>query len=189
MIGQGSRGQRAPAARRPGRFATGSLAVGAALLGAAAALVLVALRGPTELRTMDERVRAVATSLRCPVCQNLTVADSPSRLAQEMRRTIAADLRAGKTAPEIQAEFVGAYGQWILESPPKRGIDLVAWVLPAVLLLGGLAAGLIAVSRWRGRGLATGDAAEVASDPALTLTASDRAMLERALANAEEDPE
>jgi cytochrome c-type biogenesis protein CcmH len=138
---------------------------------------------------MDERVRAVAASLRCPVCQNLTVADSPSRLAQEMRRSIAADLRAGKTAKEIRAEFVGAYGQWILESPPKRGIDLVAWLLPAALALGGLAAGLVAVSRWRRGGLATRRAAQVASDPAPGLTASDRALLERALASAEEDPE
>jgi cytochrome c-type biogenesis protein CcmH len=189
MIRQGSRRQRGTTPGRRRRLTAGSLVVGVALLGAGAALALVALRGPMTPRTMDERVRAVAASLRCPVCQNLTVADSPSRLAQEMRRTIAADLRAGNTEQEIRAEFVGAYGQWILESPPKRGIDLVAWLLPAALVLGGLAAGLIAVSRWRRGGLATRRAAQAVSDPALGLTASDRALLEGALASVEEDPE
>jgi cytochrome c-type biogenesis protein CcmH len=138
---------------------------------------------------MDDRVRAVAASLRCPVCQNLTVADSPSRLAQEMRRTIAMDLRAGKTPEEIRRAFVRAYGQWILESPPKGGIDLVAWILPGLLVLGGLAAGALAVSRWRGRGLAGRASGVAGQDPAQVLTPADRSLLERALAGAEEEPE
>ena len=40
---------------------------------------------PTEL---EEQIRIIATELRCPVCQNLSVADSPSELAQQMRAMI-----------------------------------------------------------------------------------------------------
>jgi len=187
-VSRGADGRRA--AKRGARgSAVGSLVLAVALLAAGGALALVVLRGPAEPGSMDDRVRAVAASLRCPVCQNLTVADSPSRLAQEMRRTIAMDLRAGKTPEEIRRAFVRAYGQWILESPPKGGIDLVAWILPGLLVLGGLAAGALAVSRWRGRGLAGRASGVAGQDPAQVLTPADRSLLERALAGAEEEPE
>jgi cytochrome c-type biogenesis protein CcmH len=187
-VSRGGDGRR-DAKRRGRGFPVGSLVLAVALLAAGGALALVALRGPAEPRSMDDRVRAVAASLRCPVCQNLTVADSPSRLAQEMRRTIAKDLQAGRTPEEIRRDFVGAYGQWILEAPPKRGIDLVAWIVPVLLLLGGLAAGTLAVSRWRGRGMAERASGGVGQDPAQVLTSADRSLLERALAGVEEEPE
>jgi cytochrome c-type biogenesis protein CcmH len=173
--------------RGGGRFAAGTLILAVALLAAGAALAFVALRGPEEPRTMSDRVRAVAVSLRCPVCQNLSVADSPSRLAQEMRRNIARDLQAGKTPEEIRQSFVRAYGPWILESPPKRGIDLVAWLAPALLVLGGLAAATLAVRRWSTPGLAGITPRQ--AEPSSFLTSADRSLLERALANGTEDPE
>jgi cytochrome c-type biogenesis protein CcmH len=159
----------------------------AALLGAAGALALVALRGPAAPTSMDDRVHAVASTLRCPVCQNLTVADSPSSLAQEMRRTIARDLQAGRTPDEIRESFTRAYGAWVLESPPKRGIDLVAWIVPAMLAAGGLAAGLWAVRRWSGTALAAEPHGDRPQD--LGLTAADRSLVERALATAKEELE
>ena len=118
------------------------------LLVAAAALAVVALRGPSAPRSMNDRVRSVASTLRCPVCQNLSVADSPSRLAQQMRATIAEELAAGRTPQQIRSEFTASYGEWILLAPPKHGIDLIAWLGPLLLVLGALAAGLAAVRRW-----------------------------------------
>jgi cytochrome c-type biogenesis protein CcmH len=169
--------------RRP---AAGSF-LAIALLAAGGALALVALRGPAPPKTMADRVRAVAVSLRCPVCQNLSVADSPSRLAQEMRLSIARDLRAGKSAGQIRQEFATSYGPWILETPPKRGIDLVAWIAPVLLVLGGLVSAGWAVWHWSGRSLVgAAPAGSTALDP--SLSPADRSVLDRALAGDVEEP-
>lgn len=174
--------------RPPRRFAMGTWVLAAALLAAGLALAMVALRGPAQPEGMADRVRIVASALRCPVCQNLSVADSPSRLAQEMRRAIARDLRTGKTPEQIHQDFARAYGAWILESPPKRGIDLVAWIAPVLLVLGGLGAAGVAVWRWTGRGLAGRVAPAAAGEPA-RLSEGDRSLLELALADAKEEPD
>ncbi len=177
------------AKRRGLRFGVGSLVLAVTLLAAGGALAFVALRGPAPPTTMDDRVRAVAVTLRCPVCQNLTVADSPSRLAQEMRRTIARDLQAGRTPAEIRGGFARGYGQWILEAPSKRGIDLIAWIAPVLLLLGGLATAAWAVSRWSRQGLAERTGTGEVGDRDRVLTSADRSLLERALTGDMEEPE
>ena len=163
-----------------------------ALLLAGATLAFIAMRGPDVPRSEAERVRAVASALRCPVCQNLSVADSPSPLAREMRATIARELRAGKTPDQVKAGFVEAYGEWILLSPPRRGLNLVAWMAPVLLLAGGVAAAAFAIRRWTARdgGLHEG-AGAVGSDGRESspgLTSDDRQMLERALAAVPEEP-
>jgi len=158
------------------------------LLVAAGALAVVALRGPSAPRTMNDRVRGVASTLRCPVCQNLSVADSPSRLAQQMRTTIAQELGAGRSPDQIRSEFSASYGEWILLAPPKRGIDLIAWLAPLFLVVGALGAGVIAVRRWTA-GRTVGPEPGTVDAAASSLTASDRRLLKRALRASVEESE
>lgn len=172
------------------RHRLGAFALSAALVAAAVALAVVAVRGSAPPRTMPDRVRAVASSLRCPICQDLSAADSPSTVAQQMRRTIATDLRAGQTPAQIRATFVRAYGDWILMAPPRRGIDLVAWLAPALLLLAGVALAVRAARRWtlgatRAIGAGASDAEAGGGPP--SLGDDDRRLLERALAGPEAD--
>ena len=171
------------------RLPWSAAALAGVLLVAAGALAMVALRGPSTPGTMNDRVRAVASTLRCPVCQNLSVADSPSRLAQQMRTTIAQELGAGRTPEQIRSGFSASYGEWILLAPPKRGIDLIAWLAPLFLVVGALGAGIAAVRRWTA-GHTVGphrDTVDVAS--ASSLTTADRRLLERALRAAAEESE
>ena len=168
----------------------------AVLVAAGVSFIVVAARGPAPPATMSERVRAIASTLRCPVCQDLSVADSPSGLATSIRAQIAQKLRAAETPSQIRQGYVGAYGQWILLSPPRRGIDLVAWMIPILLLVAGIGVALAAVWRWTtgrlsggtagrlSRGLGDGDAAH---PPADTISAEDRRLLERALATIPEE--
>jgi cytochrome c-type biogenesis protein CcmH len=170
------------------RGASLSVSLAGVLLLAAAALLVVGLRGPAPARTPTDRVHSIAAGLRCPVCRDLSVADSPAPLAQQMRATIARDLAAGKTPAQIRAEFVAAYGESVLLAPPRRGLGLVAWVMPVLLLAGGLLAALVAVRRWRA-GPATFPAPggqELAADGS-RLSGADRRLLGRALAQLDED--
>ena len=101
---------------------------------------------------LEERVREVASELRCVVCQNLSVADSPSDLAKEMRNLVRELLQQGKTPEEIQAYFVSRYGDFVLLSPPKRGFNLLVWGLPFVALLVGAGGVYLVARRWTKQG-------------------------------------
>lgn len=126
------------------------LAVAVAVLGLA---VLLAAGDDEPPATFAERAQAVAAELRCPVCQNLSVADSPSRLAGEMRAEIEGQLRAGRNDEEVRSYFVARYGEWVLLEPTRRGLNLLPWLLPLAGLLAGLAVWVVVVVR-RPRGRA-----------------------------------
>jgi len=99
----------------------------------------------------EEQVREVAAQLRCVVCQNLSVADSPSEMARQMRGIIRERLAAGESPEQVVAYFMEKYGEWILLSPRRQGFNLLVWTVP----FAGLAAGLLAlglvVVRWTRR--------------------------------------
>jgi cytochrome c-type biogenesis protein CcmH len=97
---------------------------------------------------LDARVREIAAQLRCPICQGLSVADSPSELANEMRTLVREQLQQGKTSAEVLDYFTQRYGEWILLAPPKHGFNLVIWVLPFILLPIGVAAVYLGARRW-----------------------------------------
>ncbi|HET6781773.1 MAG TPA: cytochrome c-type biogenesis protein [bacterium] len=89
---------------------------------------------------LDAQVQAIAARLRCPVCQNESLADSPSELSSQMRALIRTKLQSGDSPDQIVAYFVAKYGQWILLEPPRRGMFWLVWVGPLVALGVGLAA-------------------------------------------------
>ena len=101
---------------------------------------------------IERRVEVIAAQLRCPVCQNLSVRDSPSDVAAAFRARIRELVRAGRSDEQIRDFFVARYGEWILLSPPRRGIGILVWLAPAALLTAGLATVALAVRRWTARG-------------------------------------
>ena len=88
---------------------TALVALLAVLLGGLPAAAQQAAR-PVD----DQQVYAVASQLRCVVCQNLSVADSPSEMAGQMRAIVRERLAAGQTPAEVRQYFVERYGDWIL---------------------------------------------------------------------------
>jgi cytochrome c-type biogenesis protein CcmH len=87
-----------------------------------------------------DRYRELTTTLRCPVCQGESVADSPSENAQEMGALIRQQIEAGWTDGQIRQFFIDRYGRWILLDPPRRGATLVVWTVPLLAVTGGVIA-------------------------------------------------
>jgi cytochrome c-type biogenesis protein CcmH len=99
--------------------------------------------------TLEQQVQQVAAELRCPVCQGLSVADSPSQMANQMRDLIRERLEAGESPEAVKAYFVERYGEWILLAPTQEGFNLLVWVLPFLGLAGGAVGLLLVLRRWR----------------------------------------
>ncbi|MBC5784106.1 cytochrome c-type biogenesis protein CcmH [Ramlibacter sp. USB13] len=90
-----------------------------------------------------DRVHALATELRCPVCQNQNLADSNADLAVDLRREIARQVAAGRQDEEIRRFMVERYGHYVLYDPPWTAHTALLWCAPALLLaVGGLVAWL-----------------------------------------------
>ncbi len=113
------------------------VAVGALLALLAIGVVLAVRPGPAP--TMTERADALARELRCPDCQGLSVADSPTRSAREILRQVAELLAGGATESEVRDHFVARYGAWILLAPSSP----LPWVVPIAFVLAAVA-GLVA---------------------------------------------
>jgi cytochrome c-type biogenesis protein CcmH len=143
----------------------------------ALAVLMGCLAGSAAAAPVDERtVHAIAGDLRCVVCQSLSVADSPSETANQMRAIIRERLAAGDTPDQVLAYFVERYGQWILLAPPRRGFDLLVWIVPFVALAAGLVLVLAMVRRWSRR--ARPARAEVAAVDEVTRARIAREMAE-----------
>ena len=108
---------------------------------------VLALTLTASAQEVDSRVRLIASKLRCPVCQNESVADSQSELSAQMRTLIRDKLAAGETEDQIVGYFVSRYGEWIMLEPPRQGVLWFVWLGPAVALLGGAALVIVYLRR------------------------------------------
>ncbi len=57
-------------------------------------------------------------------------------------------VKQGMNADQIVAAFVAKYGKVILAAPPGEGFDLMAWVLPFVMLLLGFLVVYWLITTW-----------------------------------------
>ena len=102
---------------------------------------LVGPPGATPLAgaALDTQTEEVAALLRCPVCQGLSVADSPATMAVNMKIQVREMLSRGYTEDQILSYFEGSYGEFVRLEPPLRGVNWLVWLAPvAGLLLGGI---------------------------------------------------
>lgn len=117
---------------------------------------------PLSGATLDARAEEVASLLRCPVCQGLSVKDSPSGMAQKMKAEVREMVAAGYDEDQVLGYFEHSYGEFVRLEPPFRGVNYVVWLAPvAGLLLGG------AIVAWtlRRPKQETGEAAPAAPSP------------------------
>ena len=86
---------------------------------------------------LDTRTDEVSALLRCPVCQGLSVADSPATMARNMKLEVREKLAQGYDQEQILAHFERSYGEFVRLRPPLRGANWVVWLGPAAFLVAG----------------------------------------------------
>jgi cytochrome c-type biogenesis protein CcmH len=119
---------------------------------------------PISGATLDARTQDVASLLRCPVCQGLSVADSPATTALNMKAEVKELLAAGYDQEQILAYFERSYGEFVRLKPPLRGVNWIVWAAPLAVLVGGagvVAGALRALRRARASAPAELDAQDV----------------------------
>jgi cytochrome c-type biogenesis protein CcmH len=87
---------------------------------------------------VEKRLNALSKELRCLVCQNETLADSQASLAEDLRKEIREQIKAGKSDQEIVSFLTARYGQFILYRPQVTPTTYLLWFGPFVLLIAGL---------------------------------------------------
>ena len=84
---------------------------------------------------IEARLKAMSSELRCLVCQNTTLADSTAPLAEDLRKEIREQLRAGKSDQEVIDYLVARYGDFVRYRPPVNNETALLWFGPFVLLI------------------------------------------------------
>ena len=92
------------------------------------------LAGDELTRTTQE----IAATIRCPVCQGLSIADSPAEMAQNMKAQVRELLSRGYTRGQIESYFERSYGQFVLLAPKFQGVNSLVWTLPILALIFGI---------------------------------------------------
>jgi cytochrome c-type biogenesis protein CcmH len=109
--------------------------------------VLISLFGATlakeaqsnEDPKIEQRMKLLTEQLRCMVCQNETLDASRADLAENLRKEIREQIKAGKSDQEIIAFLTQRYGDYVLYNPPVKKTTYLLWFGPFVLLIGGTA--------------------------------------------------
>ena len=98
---------------------------------------------------LEERVTALASELRCLVCQNQTLADSNAPLAMDLRNQIREKMQQGASERDIVDYMVSRYGDFVLYRPPFKATTVLLWVGPVLLMIAGLAVLFFRLARRR----------------------------------------
>lgn len=92
---------------------------------------------PLSGEELDRRTKEVASLIRCPVCQGLSVWDSPATMAVNMKEQVRELLAEGYSGEQVLEFFESSYGEFVRLAPAARGINWLVWIAPGALLLAG----------------------------------------------------
>ncbi len=103
---------------------------------ALAAIVVVGLvQGD---KSDEDRARAIGSRVKCPVCQGVAIADSPSETARAMMDVVEERIADGWSDNQIIDYFSERYTDSIVIDPPFSGNTLMVWLLPILAVVAGV---------------------------------------------------
>jgi cytochrome c-type biogenesis protein CcmH len=131
-------------------------------------VLVIGSLGDTGPATNEERVVAIARTVKCPECSGESMADSNSALSRAARIEIAEQVQAGRTDDEIRESLVANY-EGLLLTPTSTGVAGLVWIIPVVVFVFSIAGLVVAFRRWSH------------DRPTGSVTEDDRAVVQRAL--------
>ncbi|MEN0614830.1 cytochrome c-type biogenesis protein [Klebsiella indica] len=99
----------------------------------------------------EQAFREITSQLRCPKCQNNSIADSNAMIAADMRLKVYQLMQQGQSKKQIIDYMVARYGSFVSYEPPVTPGTLLLWLLPGIFVIAGC--GMVVV---RARRRATG---------------------------------
>ncbi|MBN3181729.1 cytochrome c-type biogenesis protein CcmH [Pectobacterium brasiliense] len=85
----------------------------------------------------EQQFRELTMQLRCPKCQNNSIADSNSMIASDMRQKVYELMQQGQTKEQVVDYMVDRYGYFVTYEPPITPFTILLWLLPALFLAAG----------------------------------------------------
>ncbi len=79
--------------------------------------------------------REIANELRCPKCQNQSIADSDAPLSEDLRYLVYQKLKAGENKQQILQYMQDRYGDFVLYDPPISPKNYVLWFMPLLVFI------------------------------------------------------
>ena len=95
----------------------------------------------------ERRFHDLVAELRCVMCQNQSLADSDAQIAHDLRREVLELMQSGRSDDEIKDFLVARYGEFVLYRPELKSNTWLLWFGPALVLLAGGVAVILAVRR------------------------------------------
>ncbi|PZM21341.1 hypothetical protein DOM00_11480 [Salmonella enterica subsp. enterica serovar Derby] len=92
---------------------------------------------PFKDEAQEQQFRQLTEQLRCPKCQNNSIADSNAMIATDMRRRVYDLMQEGKSRQEIIDYMVARYGNFVTYDPPLTPLTVLLWVLPLAAIVAG----------------------------------------------------
>ena len=110
-------------------------------------LALVLVTTPSA-PSAQSRIVHLESLVKCPSCENLSVAQSNATSSVAVRDEIRHRVLAGESDNQILTSLEATYGTSILLSPSTSGLGAVLWLAPLVLVLA-LVLAMVRLSRRR----------------------------------------
>ncbi|MFK3663266.1 cytochrome c-type biogenesis protein [Scandinavium sp. NPDC088450] len=111
---------------------------------------------PFRSNAQQAEWREITQSLRCPKCQNSSIADSDAMIAEDMRRKVFELQQKGESKAQIIDYMTLRYGEFVTYQPPVTGSTLVLWLGPVFILLMG---SMVIIRRTRFKASSVNDSA------------------------------
>ena len=97
-----------------------------------------AILSAPHLSLAQQRITHLESIVKCPACDDLSVAQSNAPAAVAIRHEISARVHAGATDTQILTSLEARYTGVILLSPSASGLGVLLWLLPLVVVLLGV---------------------------------------------------